>query len=456
MSKIATYEVIPSAHRLIRSLRDIGYNIASAVADLIDNSIAAKASLVSVDVFFKGDGSYVCITDNGNGMDRIQLIEAMRFGSEKDYDLDDLGKFGLGLKTASLSQCQKLVVSSRNTKQRASINAFCWDLDHIEKTNKWEVLELSKKDLNLKLIAPLKKGRGTVVYWERLDRVLGYKHPYGESAKKRLVNMCREIEAHLAMVFHRFIEGEVNGKKVTIMLNGNKVQPWDPFSQQEEKTKILKPQKIRLEIEDKVGHVIIEPFVLPTMNDFSSSEAFNKASGPANWNQQQGFYFYRCGRLIQSGGWSRIRINDEHTKLARIAISFTQEMDEAFSVNVAKMRVLIPAQLKERLEEIIRPVLKLADETYRKKEEKRLTNILQGKKSTTDNDKSINLSINSGVSNQEYKTTDANRIDIEPRKMWTIDEIQEKLESIADVNQKNMIRKLFIQLKRMMTKEGTR
>lgn len=455
MAKIATHEVIPSAHRLIKSLRDIGYNISSAVADIVDNSIEAKATMISIDVCFKGDGSHVCITDNGNGMDRDQLIEAMRFGSQREYDVEDLGKFGLGLKTASLSQCQKLIVISRATKQRASINAFCWDLDHIEKTNKWEVIELGKKDLNAKLTVPLKKGRGTVVYWDRLDRVLGYKHPYGESAKKRLLNMCREIEAHLAMVFHRFLDGEINGRKVTILLNGNKIKSWDPFAQQETKTKILKSQKLRLEVEDKIGHVMIEPFVLPHVNDFSSPEAFARASGPANWNQQQGFYFYRCGRLIQSGGWSRIRINDEHTKLARIAISFTQDMDEAFSVNVAKMRVLIPAQLKERLEEIIKPVLKLADETYRRKEEKRI--LVQAQIKQPGSNFSGNVQTNVSVptaSPLEHKGSVSYSKSDQFRNVWTIDEIERKLELLADVNEKNIIRKLFIQLRRMVTKEG--
>jgi len=113
--------------------------------------------------------------------------------------------------------------------------------------------------------------------------------------------------------------------------------------------------------------VVVEPFVLPHQEDFSSSDAFRFASGPANWNQQQGFYVYRAGRMIQSGGWSNLRAPDEHTKLARIAVSFPPVLDEAFKINVAKMRVQMPALIREQVREAIGPVVKLAREVYDRK-----------------------------------------------------------------------------------------
>jgi hypothetical protein len=111
---------------------------------------------------------------------------------------------------------------------------------------------------------------------------------------------------------------------------------------------------------------MLEPFVLPHQSDFSSPESFRRASGPANWNQQQGFYVYRANRLIQSGGWCRIRTLDEHTKLARVALRFSPQLDDAFRVNVAKMRVQLPAGMREPIAEAIFPVTKLANEVYRK------------------------------------------------------------------------------------------
>jgi anti-sigma regulatory factor (Ser/Thr protein kinase) len=159
-------EVIPSAKRLIRSLRDMGYDFPTAVADLIDNSIEAGATHVTVDVEFDGDNSWVRITDNGLGMSLSQLQEAMRYGSEREYDTEkDLGKFGLGLKTASMSQCQRLSVVSRSNPKLKEIFAYCWDLDHVDATNKWEIVRIDRKSLKFILDGYLANTTGTVVFW---------------------------------------------------------------------------------------------------------------------------------------------------------------------------------------------------------------------------------------------------------------------------------------------------
>jgi uncharacterized tellurite resistance protein B-like protein len=266
-----THEVIPSARRLIKSLRDLGYDFAAAVADLIDNSIAAQATLVAIDVEFDGDDSWLRIADNGIGMTASELKEAMRYGSEREYEGDDLGKFGLGLKTASMSQCQRLSIASRVNPERAEIAAFCWDLDHIEKTNRWEILALEKNHIGPAIRKPLRDTKGTVVLWQRLDRVLGYKHPYGEVARKRLLSMCRDVEAHLAMVFHRFLAGEVQGKHIKILVNGNPVKPWDPYCRKELNTQKLTPVSITIEQDNVKGQIELEPFVLPHQEQFSAA-----------------------------------------------------------------------------------------------------------------------------------------------------------------------------------------
>lgn len=361
------HEVIPGARRLIMSLRDMGYDFAQAVADIVDNSIEAGASLVTIDVEFDGDNSWVRIADNGKGMKPDQLREAMRYGSERDYGDDDLGKFGLGLKTASMSQCQCLSVASRWNSDRANIAAYSWDLDHIQKTNRWEILPIEDRDLGPAIRQPLKDTTGTVVLWQRLDRILGYKHPYGEMARKQLSQMCREIEQHLSMVFHLFLSGQASRRKLRILVNGNEVTPWDAFCQSEPKTKKLQPIRLQVEHEGVHGEVLLQPYVLPHQDDFSSPEAFRLASGPNNWNQQQGFYIYRANRMIQSGGWSNLRAPDEHTKLARVVVSFSPVLDEAFKINVAKMRVQLPAKIRDDVKNAIVPVTKLAREVYDRK-----------------------------------------------------------------------------------------
>lgn len=345
----------------------MGYDFSQAVADIVDNSIEAKSSVVAIDVEFDGDDSWVRIADNGKGMTPEELREAMRYGANREYDDEDLGKFGLGLKTASMSQCQLLSVASRWNPDRSDIAAYAWDLEHIERTNRWEVLPIERSLMTHAVREPLTDTTGTVVLWERLDRILGFKHPYGEMARKRLFQTCREIELHLGMVFHRFISGEVRRKRLKLLLNGNEIRPWDPFCRTELKTKPLDTVLIPVEHEGVAGEVLLEPFVLPHQDDFSSPQAFRLASGPANWNQQQGFYIYRAGRMIQSGGWSNLRAPDEHMKLARVAVNFPPSLDAAFKINVAKMRVQMPSQIREAVRQAIGPVMKLAREVYDRK-----------------------------------------------------------------------------------------
>jgi hypothetical protein len=358
-------EIIPSAKRLIRSLRDMGYEFDAAVADLIDNSIEARAENVRVDVQFNGEDSYVMIADNGLGMSALQLKEALRFGSEREYDTEDLGKFGLGLKTASLSQCLRLTVASRQNEGRADINAYCWDLEHIEATNRWEILPVRSADLQAGARQHLKETTGTVVIWERLDRILGFKRPDGEFAKRHMVGMCRELEEHVAMVFHRFLAGDVRGKRLAIYVNGNKVVPWDPFARSEAHTQKLDSIVLRMDQARGKSDVVLEPWVLPAQAKFSSTDAANRASGPNKWNRQQGFYIYRADRMIQSGGWSNLRTLDEHLKLARIALHFSPKLDEEFKINVPKMRVALPAVIRDDILKAIGPVVKLANAAYR-------------------------------------------------------------------------------------------
>ncbi len=377
MSKV---EVIPSAKRLIESLRDTGYEFSQAVADVVDNSIEAKAKFVKVDVQFAGDDSIVRIIDNGRGMRPDQLIEAMRYGANRTYESADLGKFGLGLKTASMSQCQRLSVCSRWNPDRANVVGYSWDLNHISKTNRWEILALDRDAVKAVTQDVLQKGPGTVVAWEQLDRILGYQHPHGERAIKRLRQMCRDTEDHLSMVFHRFLAGERGCRKVKMTLNDNDVTPWDPFCQTHPKTDVLKPTKIPINYEGIEGEVLIEPYLLPNQKDFETPEQHTAAGGPARWNNQQGLYIYRANRIIQSGGWSGLVQIDEHTKLARIAMSFLPALDDAFKVNVAKMRVQLPGEIRDELKALVSNVRGLAKKKY---DNKSSPTIIVGKGAST-------------------------------------------------------------------------
>lgn len=363
-----TLKANPGAKRLIESLRNMGYDCSTAVADLVDNSIVANASEIRIDVIPKQDSrpAAIVIADNGNGMDHEQLREAMRFGAFQEYSSDDLGRYGLGLKTASLSQCRVLTVSSkpkvaRNT--RSIRHCMRWDVDHVYETDDWDLLVPTDKELEAWEKEILNDGisheNGTVVLWTDLHEALPLLS--SEDARERekfLAQLIAEISAHLRMVFHRFMQGAVAGRrKLDIYVCGEKLLPWDPFCRSE-KTRELDIAKLPVVSIDPDGSklrgtVVVSPFILPREDEFSSPAAWRDASGPRGWNQQQGFYFYRNHRLLQAGGWSYLRTPDEHTKLLRVAVDFSSDLDAAFSINITKMRSKIPAEIRERLNSLV-------------------------------------------------------------------------------------------------------
>ena len=368
-----TVPILPSPRRLIETLRDVGYTFTGAVADLIDNSIAANASRVDIKVTPDGPNSWLRISDDGVGMDAATITEALRFGSERSYRADDLGKFGLGLKTASLSQCRRILVASRGSDQNSKIHARQFDLDRIMRDDKWEVEILGVRERPAELVEPL-RSHGTVVLWSQLDRLLGSRVPSDERAGKALWDKIERLEQHLGMVFHRFIEGDLHGqrrRRLVITINGNLVQPWNPFAPNEKRTQHLQERDYEIATDGVSGVVTFDPWLLPTKDQFSSEAEFNRLSGPEKWNQQQGFYIYRANRMIQAGGWSRMRAPDEHTKYARAALDFFPELDAAFGINIAKMRVNLPQQLRNRLEDPIEELLRAAKRAYKKEADKK-------------------------------------------------------------------------------------
>jgi hypothetical protein len=361
-------ELIPSAKRLIKSLRDIGYEFVDAVADIVDNSVEGQATVINITLNFDGENSYLTIADNGIGMTSKEIQESLRFGSNRTYaEADDLGRYGLGLKTASLSQCERLTVSSRRGEERARFNSFCWDLDHIEKTNRWEILKVENEDLKDQALNHLNKTTGTVITWERLSRLMGYKYPYGEYAKKQSEQMANSLKTHLGMVFHRFLSGEVKGKRIAIYINDQRIVPWDPYSRGETHTQEIKTLSIPIVFNNYTHDIIIRPFILPPQSLFSSTKAHLLASGPGKWNKQQGLYIYRANRIIQPGGWNGLRTSDEHTKLVRIAVFIPSQLDELFQVNVAKKHLTLPRELRTNLLKEIQPIIQRAQEVYREK-----------------------------------------------------------------------------------------
>jgi hypothetical protein len=361
-----TVEVIPSARRLMESLRDIGYDLPAAIADLVDNSLDADAERVDVDFGLARDGAWVRIADDGVGMTERELDEAMRYGSSRAYDHGDLGHFGLGLKTASLSQCRQLTVATRTTP-RGRIRIRRWDLDRVALADAWILERLGVRDVPSALLEPLDGSCGTVVMWNRLDRILAGRREGSDAAGRRLEAASTEVSEHLAMVFHRFLAREAAGPPLKIRVDGVELEPWDPFARAEPMTRRLTGQTLRLEHGGLVHDVPVQPFVLPGQHHFSSPEAHVQAGGPKRWNRHQGIYIYRRDRLIQAGGWNRLRTLDEHSKLARIALDVPAAADGAFRTNVAKMTVGLPEVLRPQLRALAAGVAARAQDVYRRR-----------------------------------------------------------------------------------------
>lgn len=364
MNSRTSAAINPSAARLTESLRDIGYDFPSAVADIVDNSIMAGAERVDIVIEFDGADSFVLVADDGCGMTANGLVEALRYGARRTYPRGDLGRYGLGLKTASLSQCRSMTVATRSSTSRSRVTTRMLDLDLIAEWDEWLVVEPTD-DAVVSRAKTLVEEPGTVVIWRKLDRVLPEKRPHGSWGKRRLEGLASKTAEHLGMVFHRFLEG-IDTQNLVITVNGEKVEPWNPFAPGEPARTALAPQRFEIVAGASVGKCTLQRYVLPARDQFSSPLEFERLSGPLNWNRQQGLYIYRADRLVQWGGWNGIRGIDEHTKLARASLDFDTDLDSAFNINVAKMRVTIPPQLRQMLERPINELCGRADDIYRK------------------------------------------------------------------------------------------
>ena len=367
MAGSKTFEIAPSAARLTGSLRDIGYDFPTAVADLVDNSITADATRVNIYTHFEPNQSYVLISDDGRGMRERELIEALRFGTRRNYAQNELGRFGLGLKTGSFSQCRRLTVVTRNAPKRPSFQVMTLDLNRIARTDRWDITVDEVSPAIERAKGFLLESPGTVVVWEDLDRVLPERYAESGWGRRRLKSLATKTSEHLAMVFHRFITGDiVERRDVVICVDDEKVLPWDPFAPAERDRTVLPEQMFEIETDEGSSEVRFRGVVLPARDRFSSMEEFERLSGPLKWNRQQGLYIYRADRLVQHGGWSGMRGIDEHTKLARAAIDFDTRLDEAFQINVAKMSVELPPALRQMLERPVHELCVMADDAYRR------------------------------------------------------------------------------------------
>jgi hypothetical protein len=349
--------VAPRAASLIESMRDIGYTLETALADVIDNSISAGATLVQISYDTNSSEPFLAIVDNGRGMSERELLEAMRPGSQSPTvtrDTADLGRFGLGLKTASFSQARCLTVVSR---QKKSVAAARWDLDLVVARDDW-VLQLppafSLSDLpGVEALDDI----GTAVIWQRLDRMGD--GSTGSSLADHLLDRLDSARRHLELVFHRFLQGEKGLGKVRIVMNGRDLEGFDPFHTKSPATQRLPPEPIRVSGQD----VMVEAFILPHHGKVSAIE-WERYAGEGGYLKNQGFYLYRGGRLIIHGTWFRLAKQSELTKLARVKIDMPNGLDTLWKIDVRKASAQPPYVVRQRLKGLIDQIAEPSRRVY--------------------------------------------------------------------------------------------
>ena len=337
-------EIPPRPSSLIESMRAIGYSLSTALADLVDNCIVAGAK--TIQIFSTPDKAdlKVGILDDGIGMTEEELLEAMRLGTRsplEERSQFDLGRFGLGLKTASFSQCRVLTVV---TRVKGSTAIARWNLDHIAESGTWQV-QIPDDLTSVPWIEHLGLS-GTLVVWEQID--LGTDDGDSSTNTDDFVRRTDEARSHLELVFHRFLTGGPGRQKVNIQMNNRSLEPYDPFHSSHPATMATPEERIKV----ANGHVLVQAFTLPHHGKVTAAE-WDRYARPEGYIRSQGFYLYRERRLIIHGTWFGLARQSEHTKLARVRIDMPNALDGAWRIDVKKASAQLPPPVRDRLKRII-------------------------------------------------------------------------------------------------------
>ncbi|MCR0983139.1 ATP-binding protein [Roseomonas populi] len=350
----AGLDLPPLAPLLMNSLRAVGYSMRAALADLLDNSVSAGARTIEINLSSQAVPS-LTILDDGCGMDADALVSAMRFGSRDPRlarEPTDLGRFGLGLKTASLSQCKRFTVAS---VVNGSLSVARWDLDECERLEAWWLERPEPEALPADVLASLKSRKsGTVILWEKLDRLV---EPSGDvhNAFNAVMNDAAD---HLALTFHRYLGGEF-GKGFDIRLNGRSLPRIDPFLEGHSRGQTLHRETFLLDGQT----VCVSPFVLPFPSRLGAQD-LERAGGRENLKSNHGFYIYRGGRLVVPGGWFRIIPADELLRLARVRVELPVALDHIWKIDIRKTTAEPPPALRPHLKRIVGDVATRSKRVY--------------------------------------------------------------------------------------------
>ena len=361
----------PNLPKLEDALRSIGYSFETAVADVIDNSIDAQAENVHIRIIMRKDGHLdLALWDNGKGMDEKTLTEALRFGTDASSEIKRLGKFGLGLKLASLSQARELQVVTVNEGQYAG---RAWLEGGIAEEFSSTVYDSDEVRPIMQRVFPdrMLRKSGTIVIWSNLYRVAHGQGVIDERANR----LMSRLEKHLALAFHRYLSG--HPRRVIISLDifddhakasgvSTSLDPLNPFGYDYSGNADF-PTTLQVAGEFN-NQLAVRAHIWPP----NSSDANYRLPGGAN--SRQGFYFYRNNRLIQGGGWNGMRETEPHTSLARLEVDLSPNMDVIISLDVKKIEIQLPSDVLSSIQKAkntsgvdFKKFIAIADETYRRR-----------------------------------------------------------------------------------------
>jgi len=357
----------PNPEATIESNRSLGYDLNIAISDLVDNSITAKSGNIWILHKWDGRNSFVAIYDDGEGMDEKTLFNAMRMGSTSpnaEREPADLGRFGLGLKVASWSQCRILTVTTKN--KSGKISQKKWDIDYVSKVNDWILLTDTDKKSNSIINRLLDKNdTGTVVLWQNLDRLITLDGDDDQN-EQFFYEKIEHLKQYLSMIFHRYISGPQAIKLYVSNIEDygnekNKLKPWDPFLEKNSNTQDLGTETIKY----KNHSIDITPYILPHHSKYPTKKHFKDAGGMFGWNAHQGFFIYRQRRLLMHGGWIGFAKPEDHYKLARIRIDIPNNMDTEWKIGVKKVNVKPPDIFKKEIKKYVKIAREKAAKVYR-------------------------------------------------------------------------------------------
>jgi hypothetical protein len=339
-------ELPPSASAGILSLRAFDYDLSSALADLVDNSISAGARKVEISTQWAEMDSWIAVVDDGCGMTDKVLLEAMRLGSTSPSQVrqpHDLGRFGLGLKTASIWACRRLTVLSKFAGGTVCVRT--WDVDRVVAENRWLVGDTAEGDVATSFAKSLAaRESGTVVLWQKMDTLNSGGRREGVRTRESYNRDLASALRMLGVTFHRFIEKDK--APVVIMAGGQPVVPWNPTVSDPPPQQTSHKALLAFSGET----VKVSTYVMPYSKNFASSTELQRAEGPLGWNAHQGFYVYRNDRLIVRGGWLGMFPSQDHYKLARVVVEIPNTLDIEVGISVTKTSVRLPEGLRADLE----------------------------------------------------------------------------------------------------------